>query len=222
MNLTRCSQGHFYDADTNSSCPHCQKSAGNDETVAIKRSVDEEVVTMPLTGSKPSERTVAKSTGSDITVPVNGVKAPSAAQDDDGVTIRFVANKESEKEPVVGWLVCVEGAHMGEDFRLTTGRNFIGRATNMHVALTRDKSVSRDKHATVLYEPKKHIFLVQPGESRELCYLNDEIVLSAQEIKRNDVISVGDSKLMFFPCCDAKFNWGMSGKTEEKAENIEN
>jgi len=81
--------------------------------------------------------------------------------------------------------------------------------------LTKDKSVSRDKHAIVLYEPKTHIFLVQPGEARELCYLNDQVVLSTQELKRNDVITVGESKLMFFPCCDSVFNWdSVKGKDE--------
>ncbi len=208
MNLTRCSQGHFYDADTNATCPHCQGNKGNDETMIVQRKVEDDSVTVPLTDAiKPAA--AASKTVSKTNVSINSV------QDDNEKTISFAKEKVG-REPVVGWLVCVEGPHKGADFRLKTGKNFIGRASNMDAALTEDKSVSRDKHAIVLYEPKKHTFLVQPGESRELCYLNDDVVLAAQALKRNDVIAVGDSKLMFFPCCDNVFNWDMNDDKKEE------
>ncbi len=207
MNLTRCSQGHFYDADTNATCPHCQGGKGNDETMIVQRKVEDDSVTVPLTDAiKPA---AASKTVSKTNVSITSV------QDDNEKTISFAKEKVG-REPVVGWLVCVDGPHKGADFRLKTGKNFIGRASNMDAALTEDKSVSRDKHAIVLYEPKKHTFLVQPGESRELCYLNDEVVLAAQTLKRNDVIAVGDSKLMFFPCCDSVFNWDLNDDKKEE------
>lgn len=212
MNLTRCPQGHFYDADTNASCPHCAQGnvPGNDQsTVAVNRNASEDSATQSLT-SALGGGTVTQ-TGSNAT----GTKVTPKPADDNEKTVSYSQAKIGS-EPVVGWLVCTEGEHMGEDFRLKTGKNFIGRSTSMDAALTKDKSVSRDKHAIVLYEPKSHIFLVQPGEARELCYLNDQVILSAQEIKRNDVITVGESKLMFFPCCDAVFNWDMVKKEEEK------
>lgn len=212
MNLTRCAKGHFYDADTNSTCPHCQQAGNAQETVAVIRSAEEDSVTKPLTSATPTAG--ASNLGAAIG---DMQKAPVSAKpvDDDSKTVSYSQAKIGS-EPVVGWLVCTEGAHLGEDFRLKTGKNFIGRASNMDAALTKDKSVSRDKHAIVLYEPKTHIFLVQPGEARELCYLNDEVVLSARELKRNDVIAVGDSKLMFFPCCDEVFNWSMTEKKDEE------
>lgn len=206
MNLTRCSKGHFYDSDLNSTCPHCQ--GGNvEETVAVVRSVSEDNVTQPLTD------VTAKKSGlsAEITGIQKGQSIAATVADDDSKTISYNQAKLGS-EPVVGWLVCVEGAHLGEDFRLKTGKNFIGRSSNMDAAITKDSSVSRDRHAIVLYEPKTHIFLVQPGEARELCYLNDLVVLSAQELKRNDIITVGETKLMFFPCCDEVFNWDMTQK----------
>lgn len=214
MNLTRCPNGHFYDADTNSSCPHCQ--GGNRQvTVAVERKVEEDAVTKPLT--EAIKTSLDTSLTSEIADLQKGGQSVSAAAADDSKTISFSKAKMGlNSEPVVGWLVCTEGPHLGEDFRLKTGKNFIGRASNMDAALTKDNSVSRDKHAIVLYEPKAHMFLVQPGEARELCYLNDSVVLAAQEIKRNDVITVGESKLMFFPCCDTTFNWDMVEKKEEK------
>lgn len=204
MNLTRCPQGHFYDADASASCPHCAQGNGQQETVAVMRNATEDSVTKPLTQANSS-------LASEIGALQNAQSVNSSAADDDSKTISYNQAKLGS-EPVVGWLVCIEGEHLGEDFRLKTGKNFIGRASNMDAALTKDKSVSRDKHAIVLYEPKTHVFLVQPGEARELCYLNDQVVLAAQEIKRNDVITVGETKLMFFPCCDNTFNWDMADK----------
>lgn len=110
--------------------------------------------------------------------------------------------------PCVGWLIALCGEHIGTDFRLKVGKNFIGRGNQMDVALTEDKSVSRDRHAIVVYEPKTHMYLVQPGESSSLVYKNDEVVLTPVKLEAYDVITVGDVNLLFMPLCGARFNWG--------------
>jgi len=119
-------------------------------------------------------------------------------------------------EPVVGWLVCIEGNLIGKDFRLTSGRNFIGRGSDMDVVLEGDPSVSRTAHAIVVYEPKENVYLIQPGASKELSYLNDSVVLESKVIAPNDVITVGATKLLFVPCCSKAFNWTDGKKTEKK------
>lgn len=110
--------------------------------------------------------------------------------------------------PCVGWLIALGGSHIGTDFRLKAGKNFIGRAPQMDVPLTEEKSVSRDRHAIVVYEPKAHLYLVQPGESSSLVYLNNEVVLTPMKLTAYDVITVGDINLMFMPLCGERFNWG--------------
>lgn len=110
--------------------------------------------------------------------------------------------------PCVGWLIALGGRHIGTDFRLKTGKNFIGRSSQMDVALTEEKSVSRDRHAIVVYEPKAHLYLVQPGESSSLVYRNDEVVLTPVKLETYDVITVGDVNLLFMPLCSTRFNWG--------------
>ncbi len=110
--------------------------------------------------------------------------------------------------PCVGWLVALGGEHLGTDFRLKVGKNFIGRNPQMDVALTEDKSVSRDRHAIVVYEPKAHLYLVQPGESSSLVYLNNKVVLTPMEMEAYDMITVGDVNLLFIPLCGERFNWG--------------
>jgi len=38
------------------------------------------------------------------------------------------------------------------------------------------------------------------------------------ELKANDVLTVGETKLMFFNCCSETFNWEMVKKESEVAE----
>lgn len=117
-----------------------------------------------------------------------------------------VKNKVST--PCVGWLVALGGEHIGTDFRLKAGKNFIGRSSQMDIALTDDKSVSRERHGIVVYEPKAHLYLVQPGESSSLVYRNDEVVLTPVKLEPYDVITVGEVNLLFMPLCGTRFNWG--------------
>jgi hypothetical protein len=133
--------------------------------------------------------------------------APTKAAGDDSPTIGYY-EAAIGTEPVVGWMVCIEGNHRGEDFRLKAGRNFVGRSSSMDISLTGDSSVARDRHAVVVYEPKSVSYLVQSGESKELCYLNDKVVLAVEEMKPYDVLTVGNTKLKFFPCCSEDFHWG--------------
>ncbi len=120
-------------------------------------------------------------------------------------------------KPVVGWLICLSGEHVGKDFRLVQGKNFIGRAADMDICLEGEKTVSREKHAVVVYEPKQHMFLIQSGESRELTYVNDKVILEATELKASDEILVGDVKLLFVPLCSTEFDWA---KVLEKEDSV--
>lgn len=192
MNLTRCENGHFFDAERFSECPHCNQ--GGVETVAH-------------TEGGSSLYTTVLDNSEAITYP----------EDDPKDLVKTIGYFDDiSTEPVVGWLVAVKGAHLGEDFKLKSGRNFIGRADDMDVSLKDDETVSRDKHAIIVYEPKCNIFLVQPGSARELFYLNDEVVLSAKEIKAYDKILLGKTTLLFIPCCSDKFNWDSVNSKEEK------
>lgn len=135
---------------------------------------------------------------------VAGTVAPESAKN---VSQGTVTRKPAVSAPCVGWLIAINGTHIGEDFRLITGRNFIGRGEDMDISLTGDKSVSRNRHAIVVYEPKKHLYLVQPGDSSSLVYHNDEVVLMPVPIKPYDKITVGEVDLIFMPLCNVNFNW---------------
>jgi len=199
MNLVRCENGHFYDSDLYATCPHCGAQYRNDD------------VTVALTQAAPDDSVTQAQVSASLTDAVKQATGGKIDDAEDSVTVGYY-DKSLGVEPVVGWLVCVEGKNIGADYRLKSGRNFIGRATNMDVAIAGDESVSRDRHAIVVYDPKSHTFLVQAGESKELCYLNDKVVLTTSELKINDSLTVGATKLMFIPCCNESFNWEMVNK----------
>lgn len=122
--------------------------------------------------------------------------------------------------PCVGWLIAIGGNHIGQDYHLKVGKNFIGRDLQMDIALTGDKSVSRNRHAIVVYEPKQHLYLIQPGDSSGLVYKNNEVVLSPVKLEAYDMITVGEVNLLFMPLCGERFNWStlleeMSRKNNE-------
>ncbi|MCM1082834.1 MAG: FHA domain-containing protein [Clostridium sp.] len=232
MNLKRCDNGHFYDVDKYASCPHCQgMSAGGDDdmgaTMKFTQSGTQQGVTIPATAAftentsygddrtwgqmsetiPASESYTAPSSVESLVKTVPGNMFPiNPIEEDDSVTQRFYPN-DMKTEPVVGWLVCISGEDAGTDFALKSGRNFIGRSTSMDVVLAGDKSVSREKHAILLYEPRKREFLAQPGDSRELFYVNDEVVLNTEKLNAYDKLLIGNTELLFVPFCGEKFAW---------------
>jgi hypothetical protein len=58
-----------------------------------------------------------------------------------------------------------------------------------------------------VYEPKQHLYLIQPGDSSELVYLNDDVVLSPMQLKAYDIITIGEVQMLFIPLCGEKFSW---------------
>lgn len=113
----------------------------------------------------------------------------------------------SISDPVVGWLVCIKGPHFGESFSISSGKNSIGRSHSNRICISRDNSVSREKHAWIIYEPKKSQFLVQPGEASGLVYMDDENVLQPTVLVKNSVVELGNTKLMLIPLCGKDFSW---------------
>ena len=125
---------------------------------------------------------------------------------DDGRTMMVYAT-ESEVEPVVGWLVGLSGNYYGVSFNLIEGRNFIGRGQDMDVVLADDPSVSRNRHAILIYDPSSRKFMLREGESKALIYVNDQMVMDFRELNNGDVIKLGNTRLRFVPLCGEDFSW---------------
>ncbi|TVX95087.1 FHA domain-containing protein [Cohnella terricola] len=110
-------------------------------------------------------------------------------------------------DPVSGWLVCVEGPQLGQDYRIMSEKNFIGRAEEMHIRIIGDNTISRRNHAVIVYDPKKRNFYLLPGDASGLAYHNNEAVYAPVELTAYDVIQLGSSKFVFIPLCGPHFEW---------------
>lgn len=209
--VTKCMNGHFYDADRYDSCPYC----GNQQPIANSApsepvqdyAVTVAAVTPAYDAAMPTQPGPQANPNMNRTMPV----AQKADLNDDIAdsqkTVAKFTTGANGRQPVVGWLVCIEGSHYGEDFRLKAGNNFIGREKSMDVVLSNDKSVSRNKHAIIVFDPMSSSFIVRAGESHELSYLNGQLILEPKVLKPFDKISVGSSVLVFVPFCGDGFKW---------------
>ncbi len=219
--LIRCEHGHFFDGGKYDECPHCNNSKTPDVTVFvgedyINEDAEEQAILQETEESSEAETDTAEgeddkdtNTFEDVYSNMNSMFEASVncvEQDADNYTVHYF-QKSIGTEPVVGWLVCVKGVHFGEDFKIKSGRNFIGRSGNMNISLSADKAVSRDRHAILTYDPKGNSFFIQPGESSELCYVNNDAVLVPTKLNLNDRISIGESELVFVPFCSESFSW---------------
>lgn len=228
MNMKRCENGHFFDGDKFVSCPHCAVIGGDgnatvpyadmgnayggvemtDPVTMPMRHAAPQPVPMPMPAQPPMEPGPMT-----LKEAVNQAAAISSELPDEEKTVSIYQAKKGI-DPVAGWLVCVEGQDFGGSFTIKSGRNFIGRSSGMDISLRGDNSISREKHAIILYEPKRREFIAQAGESRELFYLNEEVVLNPVKLKRGDILTIGNTQLMFFPCCGEDFSWDDFKKEE--------
>lgn len=110
-------------------------------------------------------------------------------------------------DPVVGWIVCIEGSERGKDYKIASEKNFVGRSEEMHIFIQGDNSISRRNHAVISYNPKKRNFVLIPGEGNGIIYTNNEEVYSPKELSPYDVIEMGKSKFLFIPFCGQHFEW---------------
>src|SRR5215813_9514862 len=125
--MERCPNGHFFDPAKHMSCPHCGIE-GLDLGPTQAKSGSTIAATVAASDSK--------------TMPAGGRYA------DEGATVGYFKEKIG-LEPVVGWLVCVEGPDRGRDYRIRSQRNFIGRDTRMDISIAGDSQISRENHAVI-------------------------------------------------------------------------
>ncbi len=142
------------------------------------------------------------------TPPPIGVAIQQAAStQDEGKTIGIYNIPNSSGAPVVGWLICVQGESVGECFNIRSGRNNVGRSVSMDISLVKEKSVSRERHCSITFEPHQKKFFIQAGESSGLTYVNDELVMTFAPLKDYDMILLGNSKFVFLRLVNDKFSW---------------
>ena len=119
-------------------------------------------------------RTVAQSTAV-RTEPKNSIS-------DTGKTVG-VFQKKMSFEPVVGWLVCIEGKEKGKDYRIYGKNNTIGRDERSDICLKGDNAISRENHAKLAYDHKHNNFHIIPADGANPVYLNDDPVYVPKSLR---------------------------------------
>jgi hypothetical protein len=197
--MTRCPEGHFYDPTKHNSCPWCALPAdleGGERTRPASPP--------PLPSPPPLHGAmIAGPPPPPPPPPLPGPPVPKP-----GATRRAgVEAMGAKDDPVVGWLVCLAGPDRGRDFRLHAEKNFIGRSPAMDVCVAGDETVSRERHALVIFDPKKQVFWAVPGDAAGLVYLNGDIVHSPTTMGQDDLLEIGQTKLVLIPFCGEKYSW---------------
>ena len=62
---------------------------------------------------------------------------------------------QEEVRPVCGWLICIEGARVGMDYKIYKGKNFVGRGDDMDIRILGDNEINRKNHTIIVYDAKK-------------------------------------------------------------------
>ena len=197
-----CSAGHVYDADQFPSCPYCNRNTRAIQFGATAAPAGYGATTAPAGyGAAPAERddTIGQ------TVMPEAIRRRMEQERDNRTVGEF--KWKLGYEPVVGWLVCVEGPEGGKDYRLFGRINSIGRAEDNDVVLAQEHTVSQKNHVRIAYDAKHNNFQLIPGEGTNVTYLNDEPLYVPQKLNAYDVLEMGDTKLIFVPLCSERFRW---------------
>jgi len=195
--IKRCSEGHVYDPEKYSSCPHCGIPDLDMGKTTPRQS--------PPPARDDRTRPARRPEGDKGAGPVAQDRG-RVVPDDEGRTKAFVREKLGF-DPVVGWLVCVDGPDRGRDYRLRSERNSIGRSERMDVCIRGDETISRDNHAGIVFNPRDKSFVLLPGEGRGLVYLGGEAVYVPTPLSPYDAVELGKTRLVFVPFCGERFQW---------------
>lgn len=203
MAIKQCKNGHLYDDSKSAECPYCSGQDILGKTIPLTpgssaaNSADEFSATQAL-GYVPSVSAPQPMTPT--VAPVNQAK--------DQMKTQFLDNvKNSEIKPVRGWLVIIDGEKCGMDFRIHTGKNTIGRSKANDICFDFDDSVSKENNVSVIYDDRNNMFFAQSGEGKNNVYINNQLLLDPKQIKDNDVIEIGKTKLVFRALCNDTFNY---------------
>lgn len=205
MEMKKCPNGHYYDASVHAECPYCQNAAGNGATLPLEGfsagpvggAAGEGSPTLPLGYSAPAE-------DGSHTVALN--QAINNADPDEGRTVALI-KEDKGIDPVVGWLVCVEGKEKGRDYRMHADNNFIGRSERMDICVRGDETISRENHAIISYDMVDNAYYFSPGDGRAIVRHNGKAIFQTVELKAHDTITIGKTEFRFVPFCGEKFTW---------------
>ncbi len=185
MAVTKCKEGHFYDSEKFSECPHCK------EPLKKRRVISDEMTQFQYT--PPATNSGRRN-----------INLGSASVGDEKTVGIYRSNMGVD--PVVGWFVCIKGSEKGRSYILHAGRNYIGRDLKMDISIPDDESITREDHCSLVFEPKSVVFVLVRGLGETLL-VNGENVENSYTLKGDEHISLGNSEFIFVPFCKEGRVW---------------
>ena len=187
MAILQCPSGHYYDDRRNNSCPYCDQIH---QSVTGPVSFNEQLTSYVSSAEIEDDAQLTQGYGEDVT----GFEKTIGIFLDD-----------TENVLTAGWLVCISGPEKGKSYVLHSGRNFIGRSQEMDVVLSDDDFISREKHFSIVYDPKSVAFYLVCGEGQT--YVNGKPAMAETALFDGDVLQVGHSEYRFVPYCKEGRVW---------------
>lgn len=216
MAITECGRGHVYDTDQYSACPYCNSATsiinfgeGGAEGVTVAPGGNLDSISGNSGGFSDAGRTVAEINPNLVDSRTEKTVSPDFMRkrnEEENKTVGVFKQKHN-LDPIVGWLVCIDGPEKGKDYRLWARINTVGRSEKMDVCIKNDMTISKDNHARLAYDAKHNNFHLAPADSTNNIYVNDEPIYMPVKLARYDVLEFGESKFMFVPLCDDRFTW---------------
>lgn len=118
------------------------------------------------------------------------------------------AKQPVSDDPVVGWLVVVDGPGRGHSVEIGAGANPLGRGEDQRAPLPwGDKEISRERHAIIVFDPKSRRYYIHAGDSHNLAYVDGEVLMAPRELRGGETITLGATTLKFAPFCSDDFSW---------------
>jgi hypothetical protein len=113
-------------------------------------------------------------------------------------------------DPVVGWLVILDGPGKGNFRPIFRGSNTIGRSPSQRVPIDfGDDAISGEKQAFLTYDERVRSYQLVPNLERpNLVYHNDKALTSNVDLHQHDKVMMGRTTLLFVPLCGPDFDWG--------------
>lgn len=187
MAIVQCPNNHYYDDKRNVTCPYCEKMQS---PLASLSELNEQ------------HTSYLDPTESDLNVQLTEGYGEFVNEYERTIGIFM---DETQNLLTVGWLVCVFGNEKGKNYTIHSGRNFAGRSQEMDIVLSDDMSIVREKHFSIVYDPKGIAFYLVAGEGHT--YINGETISAEVRIFDGDEIQVGQSKYLFVPFCKEGRVW---------------
>lgn len=223
MEIVRCSKGHFYDSEENATCPMCAAEAARNKNPIGNNVLPDGIIGTSYfdDGNTPSPTLPVDPNGGKVQPYQPTVSAglqDTQSNDNGGMGAfpktmpltppTFLSEGDATTfDPVVGWLVCIEGATKGTDYRIHSQNNYIGRSAKMDISIPEDSHISAENSAIIAYDNEDRTFYFGPCSGRNIVRVNGKPALSVEKIEAYDVLTIGTTKLLFVPLCGDRFDW---------------